>query len=48
MYLMAPIGGEELCRRQGRKCGDREGVSGNRKGHLFRKSIKEAGIDLGF
>lgn len=38
-----PIGSEGLYRRQGLKMG-----GGDREEHLFRKSIKEAGIDLGF
>lgn len=46
-----PIGSEGLYRRQGLKMGGggtRDGVSSDREEHLFRKSIKEAGIDLGF
>lgn len=39
-----PIGSEGLYRRQGLKMGG----GGDREEHLFRKSIKEAGIDLGF
>lgn len=49
-FLLAPIGGEGSYRRLGLKMGERQrdGVSSDREEHLFRKSIKEAGIDLGF